>query len=48
MYVIAWKSKITEASGRGTTPFTKADADSLCQQRNKKYPELSHWAEPAS
>jgi hypothetical protein len=44
MYVIAWKSKITGYSGRGTHSFPNMKIINYYIDRsNKKYPDISHY-----
>ncbi len=49
MYVIAWRSLLTEATGRGTAAFTRDSIESYVNELNKKYEgELFHWLEPVN
>lgn len=40
---IAWKSKTTGATGRGTEKLDVAEAVKAANDLDKKWPELSHW-----
>lgn len=44
-YVIAWRSNVTDQTGRGDTKYTKADADAICERDNIELPNIQHWAE---
>jgi hypothetical protein len=49
MYVIAWRSLLTEATGRGTAAFTRDSIESYVDDLNKEYEDiLLHWLEPVS
>jgi len=45
-YRIAWKSKITDKTGKGDwmtgTQFT---AVALCEHKNREYKDIVHWVE---
>ncbi|KKN39465.1 hypothetical protein LCGC14_0743360 [marine sediment metagenome] len=40
--IIAWKSKFTGKTGRGTTRFSTNQAKSICNDFNKKYLDIEH------
>ena len=49
MYVIAWRSLVTNATGRGTTAFAYEDVEAYVAELNKTHEnELTHWLEPVS
>ena len=41
---IAWKSKITGATGNGEF-MNKATAEAWLEKANKEHPDLEHWLE---
>lgn len=41
-YTIAWKSKITEKTGGGTTRFSFNDAMEICNKMDREYPDIKH------
>lgn len=43
IYKIYWQSKITGATGNGTTNVTAIEAKSWLLYLNKTYPEIKHW-----
>lgn len=49
MYIIAWRSLVTNATGRGTVAFAREDIESYVAELNNTYiGELTHWLEPVS
>lgn len=45
-YAIHWRSKITDATGHGTTGFAKQTAQQIVNNLNKNFPQLVHWIMP--
>lgn len=45
MKIVCWKSKTTNAKGRGTVALSDDIAEKWVDELNKKYPELYHWTE---
>lgn len=41
-YIIAWKSKITGKTGKGTTRFGIDQARAICNRENEKHPDIEH------
>lgn len=46
-YIIKWETQ-DGASGQGTKPVSKTDAEAWCELQNERYPTVNHWAEPAN
>ena len=49
-YRIAWRSKLTGETGRGTTTFSKEEAEKIVRQsnimQNRDRTNILHWYEP--
>ena len=42
-YVIAWRSKLTDRYGEGSTLFSRERAFLLCIKLDQKHPYMEHW-----
>ncbi len=47
MYVIAWKARTGERTGRGKKLMGRQEAETLATELNRDYPEFEHEAVPA-
>jgi hypothetical protein len=45
MYILKWKSKLTDYEGQGTLSYPKKMCDQLVEDANKDFPNIEHWAE---
>ena len=49
MYVLAWRSLLTNATGRGAAAFEREELEEYVKDLNKRYAgEMTHWLEPAA
>ena len=44
-YIIYWRSHVTGKEGRGKTIYTYLEAQRLCAEHNKEYPDINHYPE---
>ena len=45
MFRINWRSKITGYESHGEPQYTQEEAEEICKQENRMFPEIDHWAE---